>query len=129
MNERDATAIDSVSIRQDKEGLMRAAIYVRSTMGEESERDRSLENQIQAGRAYAQVQGLAVIAVFQDQGVGGAANNPSGLDALRDAIAHGRLDAAIVTELSRLTRCIEHREMLRDELARARVALHVVEAP
>jgi DNA invertase Pin-like site-specific DNA recombinase len=58
--------------------------------------------------------------------VSGVTAHRPGLNALRDAVAHKRLDAIVVADLDRLTRSSTRRHELEAELTRAEVALHIL---
>ncbi len=101
-----------------------AAIYVRvSSDGQEE--NYSLPSQIEACQRYAQQQGFAVVGVFQDVMSGSILERPA-LDKVRALVRAGDVGAVIVYALDRLTRNVAHSYVLRDELKRARVALHYV---
>jgi DNA invertase Pin-like site-specific DNA recombinase len=71
--------------------------------------------------------GYEVIELVSDAGMSGASLNRPGLMWLRALANQGRIDAAIVTSLDRLTRRAVHALLLRDELERAGVAVYTID--
>jgi len=82
---------------------MRAAIYSRFSTDRQSE--SSIADQVRICTEYAARAGWEIAQYFEDQGVSGAAlgNRPGALKLLEAALAR-RVDAVLVTDLTRLSR-------------------------
>lgn len=95
--------------------MTRAAIYAR--FSSDLQRDRSIEDQIEVCRAYAERQGLEVVEVYADRAKSGASMH--GRDGIQRLIADGRqrvFDVLLTETLSRLGR---------DEGDRAEIRKHM----
>lgn len=81
----------------------RAAIYARFST--DLQRDRSIDDQVSLGRRYAEREGMAVVAVYDDRARTSASlfNRP-GLAQLMDDARTGRFDVVIVEALDRISR-------------------------
>lgn len=93
----------------------RAAIYAR--FSSDLQRDRSIEDQIEVCRAYADRQGMDVVEVYADRAKSGASMH--GRDGIQQLIADGRqrlFDVVLTETLSRLGR---------DEGDRAEIRKHM----
>lgn len=85
---------------------MRAAIYARYST--ENQNEKSTEDQIALCRAYAQRQGIEVIAAYQDKAKSGSSIlGREGLHDLIHAANKGLFDVVIVEALDRLSRDME----------------------
>lgn len=82
---------------------MRAALYSRFSTDRQNE--SSIADQVRVCAEYAGRQGWQVVERFEDQGISGAAlGNRPGVLKLQQAVFAGRIDAVLVTDLSRLSR-------------------------
>lgn len=100
--------------------MTRAAIYAR--FSSDLQRDRSIEDQIEQCRAYAERQGFEVVEVYADRAKSGASMH--GRDGIQKMIADGRqrvFDLVIVETLSRLARDEGDRAEIRKRLTFAGV--------
>ena len=84
-----------------------------------------MPSQIEACQRYAAQHGFEVVGVFQDVMSGSIIERPA-LDKVRTLVRVGGIGAVIVYASDRLTRNVAHSYLLREELKRARVALHYV---
>jgi len=105
----------------------RAAIYTRVSTEEQAERGFSLQTQEEACRRYCEERGWTVIEVYREEGVSGATLDRPQLDALRDAIEAGRVDAVVVYDQDRLSRNAGQYLLLREEWERRNMELHFVQ--
>jgi site-specific DNA recombinase len=82
---------------------MRAVIYSRFSTDRQNE--SSIADQVRICTEYAERQGWQIVEQYEDQGISGAAlgNRPAVLQ-LQEAALARRLDAVLVTDLSRLSR-------------------------
>ncbi|WP_077228832.1 recombinase family protein [Sphingomonas hengshuiensis] len=84
----------------------RTAIYARFST--ELQHDRSIDDQVALCRAYAQREGLAVVAVHADRArSGGSTMGRDGLQALLAQAREGAIDVVLVEALDRLSRDME----------------------
>lgn len=82
---------------------MKAAIYARFSTDRQDE--ASIDDQIRVCTEHAKRCGFHIVERFDDQGISGAAiGNRPGVQKLIDAALTARIDAVIVTDLSRLSR-------------------------
>jgi site-specific DNA recombinase len=82
---------------------LRAAIYSRFSTDRQNE--SSITDQVRVCAEYAERQGWQIVERFEDQGISGAAvGNRPGVLALQQAGTARRVDAVLVTDLSRLSR-------------------------
>lgn len=80
-----------------------AALYSRFSTDRQNE--SSIADQVRVCGEYADRQGWQVVERFEDQGISGAAlGNRPGVLKLQQAAFAGRVDAVLVTDLSRLSR-------------------------
>jgi site-specific DNA recombinase len=105
-----------------------AAIYARVSTAGQARDGTSLDSQVDAGRAYALKHGY-IIAKEVREDISGARLDRPGLDALRDLVARGELQAFIVYDPDRLSRSMGHLMLLSDELERHRCQLIFINAP
>ncbi|MDB6013121.1 MAG: pinR [Gammaproteobacteria bacterium] len=82
---------------------MKVGIYSRFSTDRQTE--SSIADQVRVCTEYARAEGWTVAATFDDQGISGAAlGNRPGVLKLQEAALARRLDAVLVTDLSRLSR-------------------------
>lgn len=82
---------------------MKAAVYSRFSTDRQNE--SSIADQVCVCAEYASRQGWHVVEYFEDQGISGAAlGNRPGVLRLQDSAFARRVDAVLVTDLSRLSR-------------------------
>ena len=82
---------------------MKAAIYSRFSTDRQNE--SSIADQVRVCTEYAERQGWQIAALFEDQGISGAAlGNRPGVLRLQEAALARRFDVMLVTDLSRLSR-------------------------
>lgn len=103
----------------------RAAIYARVSTDEQAERGYSLPSQIEACQRYADMNDMAVVAVFQDDYSGAKLKRPE-FTKLREMMKRHELDAVIIYCSDRLTRNLAHSLILRDEFQSTNVERHSV---
>jgi DNA invertase Pin-like site-specific DNA recombinase len=100
--------------------MTKAAIYAR--FSSDLQRDRSIEDQIESCRAYAERQGFDVVEVYADRAKSGASMH--GRDGIQRLISDGRqrlFDVVVVETLSRLARDEGDRAEIRKRLTFAGV--------
>src|SRR2546430_11346640 len=107
-----------------------AAIYTRVSSDRQKESD-TIASQTAALVEYAKVHGYAVPPewVFQDEGYSGASLVRPGLEALRDLVAQGRIEAVLVHSPDRLSRKYAYQILLAEEFNRQGVELVFLKAP
>src|SRR5258705_142417 len=107
---------------------LRAAIYTRVSTDEQAREGVSLQAQEARGRAYCQLNGLAIENVYRDEAVSGSkplAERPQGARLCTD-LAGGSVRHVIALKLDRLFRdAIDCLEMSRDWEV-AGVAMHLI---
>ena len=82
---------------------MKAAVYARFSTDRQDE--ASIADQVRVCTEHARRNGLQIVEQFDDQGISGAAiGNRPGVRNLMDAALAGRVQAVLVTDLSRLSR-------------------------
>lgn len=82
---------------------MKAAIYSRFSTDRQNE--SSIADQVRVCTEHAARQGMTVTALFEDQGISGAAiGNRPGVKSMQEAALAGEFDALLVTDLTRLSR-------------------------
>ena len=82
---------------------MKAALYSRFSTDRQNE--SSIADQVRVCTEYVERQGWKVVERFEDQGISGAAlGNRPGVLSLQESAFAGRIDAVLVTDLSRLSR-------------------------
>ena len=96
----------------------------RVSTGEQGE-NYSLPTQRDAIHAYASANGIDLVTVVEEVGSGATLDRP-GLRRVRDAITSGAVQAVVVHTADRLTRDLAHWLLLRDELRRHNVILHII---
>jgi DNA invertase Pin-like site-specific DNA recombinase len=103
---------------------VRAAAYARVST-ERQERQRTIDSQLSALRAWAEAEGheLSDRRVFRDEGHSGARLDRPGLDALRDAARDGEVEIVGVLAPDRLARKYAYQVLLLEEFRRAGCAV------
>lgn len=82
---------------------MKAALYSRFSTDRQNE--SSIADQVRVCLEYIERQGWTILERYEDQGISGAAlGNRPGVLALQDAALARRIDAIVVTDLTRLSR-------------------------
>src|SRR5262245_40884460 len=101
-----------------------AAIYARVSWDRQKE-NQTITSQTAALKEYAASHDYIVPAewVFEDEGYSGATLIRPGLEALRDLIAQGQIEAALVYSPDRLSRKYAYQVVLAEEFARCGVSL------
>jgi DNA invertase Pin-like site-specific DNA recombinase len=93
---------------------MKAALYCHVSTEEQGKSGYSLRQQIEALRRYCDAHDLEVVGEFEDR-VSGASLDRLGLDALRDAVSAGGVDAVLAQDRDRFSREPAHVYILREE--------------
>ena len=100
----------------------RAAIYARFSTDLQS--DRSIDDQVDVCRTYAERNGLTVVSVFSDRALSGSSvHQRHGMQELLTAARDRRLDVLITETMSRVGRDEEDRAAIRKRLTFAGVAI------
>jgi site-specific DNA recombinase len=107
-----------------------AAIYARVSSDRQKE-NQTITSQTAALKEYAASHDYIVPAewVFEDEGYSGATLIRPGLEALRDLIAQGQIEAALVYSPDRLSRKYAYQVVLAEEFARCGVSLVFLKSP
>jgi site-specific DNA recombinase len=106
----------------------RRGVILRRVSTDEQEDNFSLPNQAQACRAFAEQQGIAIVADVYDVHSGYSLKRP-GLTQVRELAAAREIDVVIVWKLDRLSRRITHWGKLLSELEDAHVSITSVMEP
>jgi site-specific DNA recombinase len=111
-------------------GQAYAAVYARVSTADQADKGYSLPTQIEACRALAKQEGLAVQEqhIFVDDYTGTSLNRLQ-LAIMRELVRQHLVQAVIVHDLDRLSRKLAHQLLLTDEFEQAGVALHIVTQP
>ena len=96
---------------------MQVAAYARVSSRRQAQA-QIIEQQLDRLRGHAAACGWELVQdhVFRDDGYSGASLGRPGLDRLRDAVAHARLDRILITAPDRLARNYVHQVLLVEEL-------------
>jgi site-specific DNA recombinase len=94
---------------------MKAALYCRVSTEEQRKSGYSLRQQIEALRRYCDAHDFEVVGEFEDR-ASGASLDLLGLDALRDAVSAGGVDAVLAQDRDRFSREPTHVYIQREEL-------------
>ena len=107
-----------------------AAIYARVSSDRQKE-NHTIASQTAALIQHAETQGYAVPSewVFQDEGYSGASLVRPGLEALRDLVAQGHIEAVLVHSPDRLSRKYAYQILLAEEFNRQGGELVFLKAP
>jgi len=107
-----------------------AAIYARVSSDRQKE-NHTIASQTAALIQHAETQGYAVPSewVFQDEGYSGASLVRPGLEALRDLVAQGHIEAVLAHSPDRLSRKYAYQILLAEEFNRQGVELVFLKAP
>src|SRR6266404_2149661 len=107
-----------------------AAIYARVSSDRQKE-NHTIASQTATLIQHAETQGYAVPSewVFQDEGYSGASLVRPGLEALRDLVAQGHIEAVLVHSPDRLSRKYAYQILLAEEFNRQGVELVFLKAP
>jgi len=100
-----------------------AACYIRVSTDDQAD---SVQLQRAKTRAYCDLHGLRVAAVFTDVGKTGASLKRAGAYQLRELVLKRRIDCVVVYKLDRLTRSVQDLGKLLEEFEAAEVSLHAV---
>ncbi|MGH9157934.1 MAG: recombinase family protein, partial [Acidimicrobiales bacterium] len=103
-------------------------IYARVS-SEAQEARGTIGSQLEALRAKVAADGDELAAEFVDDGCSGARLDRPGLDALRDAVEAGLIEAVWCLTPDRLARSYAYQVLITDELARFGVAIRYLDAP
>src|SRR6516162_5130108 len=102
-------------IREASVMAKRAAIYARFSTDLQS--DRSIDDQVDVCRTYAERNGLTVVSVFSDRALSGSSvHQRHGMQELLTAARDRRLDVLITETMSRVGRDEEDRAAIRKRL-------------
>ena len=120
----DATGISGLEPR------MRIALYARVST-QMQEKEETVSSQIDELARYAQLQGLSIPDEFRfvDEGYSGSTLARPALDALRDKVAEGLVDAVLVHDPDRLARDYVYQMLLVEEVERHGCRFHFVRRP
>ena len=103
--------------------IKRAVSYRRVSTDEQAEQGTSLASQKKSNYAYAEKNGLKIVADFYDDYTGSSLDRP-GLTKARGWLAARKADALIVYDSDRLSREPLHYMLLRDEFNDLGIELH-----
>jgi site-specific DNA recombinase len=117
------TTGDSLTPSHDHAGqgrLVRAALYARVST-DKQERDATIDSQLAALRQASEQRGYQVTEadIFRDEGYSGARLDRPALDRLRDLVAEGSYDVALVLAPDRLARHYAYQVVVIDEFSQA----------
>jgi site-specific DNA recombinase len=104
--------------------MLRAVIYARYSS--DSQREASIEDQLEVCRRYAERQGWAVVEVYADQAQSGASRFRPAFQQLQADAEQRRFDVVVVEALDRLSRKLADVADLHDRLSFLRIGLHTV---
>ena len=96
---------------------MKAIGYIRVSTEEQASEGVSLDAQRAKVRAWAELNGYPLAAIYEDAGISGTKTDRPGLAAALDALAKG--DALVVYSLSRLARSTRHTLDISERLEKA----------
>ncbi|MDA8206996.1 MAG: recombinase family protein [Thermaerobacter sp.] len=102
------------------------AIYARVSTEEQAQHGASLTAQVEACRARLASTATESVQEFVDGGVSGSTLDRPALQALREAVADGRVRRIVVLDPDRLSRKLAHQLLLTEEWERAGVSLEFV---
>ena len=85
-------------------GTQRVILYARVSTQEQAEKGFSLDQQIEALRAYAAREGLEILEEVTDPGQSGASLERPGLDRVRELVAAGGVSVVLAQDRDRLAR-------------------------
>jgi site-specific DNA recombinase len=107
-----------------------AAIYARVSSDRQKE-NQTITSQTAALKDYAASHDYIVPAewVFEDEGYSGATLIRPGLEAMRDLVAQGQIEAALMYSPDRLSRKYAYQVVLAEEFARCGVSLVFLKSP
>jgi len=110
--------------------IQMAALYARVSTHQQ-EQEATIESQIAAVEAFAQVQGyrLSKELYFLDEAVSGAKLDRPALDHLRDVVAEGLFEVVLCLSPDRLARNYAHQWVLLNEFQRAGVQVVFINQP
>jgi site-specific DNA recombinase len=100
------------------QGSKRAILYARVSTEEQARQGYSLDQQIEALKAYCAREGYEVLKEVRDEGWSGAYLERPGLDRVRDLVEAGGVGAVLAQDADRITRDPGHRAFLDDEFER-----------
>jgi site-specific DNA recombinase len=103
---------------------MRAVIYARYSS--DSQREASVEDQIEVCRRYVERQGWTTAKVYTDQALSGASRFRPAFQQVQADAEQGRFDVIVVEALDRLSRKLADVAELHDRLSFLRIGLHTV---
>ena len=120
----DATGVSGL------ESGMRLALYARVST-QMQEKEETVTSQIEELVNYARLQGLAIPDEFRfvDEGYSGSTLARPALDALRDKVAEGVVDAVLVHDPDRLARDYVYQMLLVEEIERHGCRFYFVRRP
>ena len=97
-----------------------AALYARVSTSNQQQ-NATIASQLDALMAYAHAHDYAISPhhIYQDEGLSGASVDRPALDALRDAVAAGELEAVLILSPDRLARQFAYQYVVTEELERA----------
>ena len=98
-------------------GSRRAILYARVS-SDDQVRGYSLNQQMEALRAYGAREGYEVLEEVRDEGWSGAYLERPGLDRVRDLVEAGGISMVLAQDADRITRDPGHRAFLDDEFER-----------
>jgi predicted site-specific integrase-resolvase len=113
----------AINRKTKKENKMKCALYLRSaTSGQNKD---GIAEQKKAIKAWADVNGHQVVAKFSDCPASAGSLNRVGLTELLNAITSGdcSFECVVITDLSRLSRCLSLTSHLFDQFANAGIRL------
>ncbi len=113
---------------QQGESIVKMGIYARVS-SEAQEARGTIGSQLEGLRAKVAADGDELVAEFVDDGCSGARLDRPGLDALRDAVEAGLIEAVWCLTPDRLSRSYAYQVLITDELARYGVAIRYLDAP
>ncbi len=113
---------------QQGEPIMRYGMYARVSTDAQEARG-TIGSQLEALRAKVAADGDELVAEFVDDGYSGARLDRPGLDALRDAVEAGLIEAVWCLTPDRLARSYAYQVLITDELARYGVAIRYLDTP
>ena len=108
--------------------MTRVGLYIR-VANDTEEKERTIQNQLEALRAHIQAKGYELVGEFIDEGYSGMSLARPALNQLRDATAKGYLDLLLVQSPDQLSRKSTHYFILLNEFQKEGVTVEFLNRP